>query len=193
MQFTHLTNAETQTITLTQTGKQVFFLYNQSGDFTFELNVSDIELYVFALFIGKDTSEHTLNINQIHNAPKTTSHVSVQYLGQDASSLRYNGLIRIAKEATQSDASQKNTNLLISDTASAFSFPSLEILTDDVMCHHGSTTSRINQDHLFYAESRGVSLVDAEQMIADGFVQSFFGEIEKLGDFPELEDCKKTL
>jgi Fe-S cluster assembly scaffold protein SufB len=190
MQFTHLTTTETQTITLTQTGKQVFFLYNQSGDCTFELNVSDIELYVFALFIGKDTNEHTLNINQIHNAPKTTSHVSVQYLGQDASSLHYNGLIRIAKEATQSDASQKNTNLLISDNASAFSFPSLEILTDDVICHHGSTTSRINQDHLFYAESRGVSLVDAEQMIADGFIHNFFGEMEKLGTFPELEKYK---
>lgn len=193
MQFTHLTNTETQTITLTQTGKQVFFLYNQSGDFTFELKVAGIELYVFTLFIGKDTSKHTLNINQIHNAPKTTSHVLVQYLGQDASSLRYNGLIRIAKEATQSDASQKNTNLLISDTASAFSFPSLEILTDDVMCHHGSTTSRINQDHLFYAESRGVSLIDAERMIADGFVQSFFGEIEKLGSFAELEKYRKEL
>jgi Fe-S cluster assembly protein SufD len=177
---------------LARSGKQVFFLFNQSGDFSFELNAPGSEAYIFALFTGKDTDEYTIKIDQIHNAPKTTSHVVVQYLGKETSSLHYEGLIRIAQEASQSIASQKNTNLLLSEKSSAFSFPSLEILTDDVICHHGSTTSRINKDHLFYTQSRGITPVGAEQMLADGFVQSFFDDIEKLGTFEALEKYKQT-
>jgi Fe-S cluster assembly protein SufD len=193
MNFIDLTTSKGKKYTLVQPGKHVFFLYNQSGDFSFELNAPETEAYIFALFNGKDASDYTIKINQLHNAPKTASHVVVQYLGKDDSSLHYEGLIRIAKEASQSVASQKNTNLLISDKASAFSFPSLEILTDDVICHHGSTTSRINKDHLFYAQSRCIDPADAEQMLADGFVQSFFATIEKLGTFPEVEKHKEQL
>ncbi|MDD5084342.1 MAG: SufD family Fe-S cluster assembly protein [Candidatus Moranbacteria bacterium] len=193
MSFTHLTAKSEKVHTLTAPGKQVFLLVNQSGDFSFKLDAPDAKAYIFALFTGKDSVEHSIKIDQIHNAPKTTSHVVVQYLGKDTSSLRYEGLIRIAPSASQSAASQKNTNLIISDKASAFSFPSLEILTDDVICHHGSTTSRINKDHLFYAQSRGISVADAEQMLADGFIESFFDSIEKVGVFPSLSVLKEGL
>lgn len=192
MHFTDLTTHNEHRYTLDQSDKHVFFLFNQSGDFSFELNTPDTEAYIFALFTGTQATAATVKINQLHNASRTTSHVLVHYLGQAASSLHYEGLIRIAQEASQSVASQRNTNLLLSDQSSAFSFPSLEILTDDVICHHGSTTSRINKDHLFYAESRGISPVDAEHMLAAGFVQSFFDTIEKLGSFPELEKYKES-
>ncbi len=191
MHFTDLTTNTQATFTLTKPGKHVFLLCNQSRDVSFHLDAPGVEAYIFALFTGKHSDDFTVKIDQRHNAPKTTSQVVVQYLGQDASSLRYEGLICIAPAASQSVASQKNTNLLISDDASAFSFPSLEILTDDVICHHGSTTSRINKDHLFYAQSRGITPTDAEQMLADGFVQGFFGAIEKLGVFPEMEQYKQ--
>lgn len=191
--LTNITNNDQKTYTLDRSGAQVFFLFDQSGEFSFELNAPGAEAHIFALFTGKESDTFGIKIDQIHNAPKTTSHVVVKYLGKDQASMRYDGLIRIGKDAIGCVASQKNTNLLLSDDAGAFSFPSLEILTDDVICHHGSTTSRVNRDHLFYAESRGVSQVDAEQMLADGFVNDFFLEIEKLGQFDELKKYRQAL
>lgn len=193
MQFTHLTTQSDTQHCLTSAGQYVFFLHNQSGNFSFELNAPGIEVSIFALFTADADADYALTVNQIHNAPKSTSHVHVAYLGKDNSALRYEGLIRIAPEATQSIASQKNNNLLISDTASAFSFPSLEILTDDVICHHGSTTARINKDHLFYAQTRGIDPLSAQAMLAEGFVESFFGMIEKLGEWEEVAACKKLI
>lgn len=193
MQFTDLTTAIEKTYELNQSGKRMFFLHNISGDFTFEMNAPHTEAHIFALFTGKNSDTFTLTINQLHNAPDTSSHVTVQFLGRDNSSLDYKGLIRVEKNAVNSNASQKNTNLLLSDTVQAFSFPSLEILTDDVVCHHGSTTSRINRDHLFYAQSRGLSMIDAEHMLANGFIQNFFDEIEKLGQCEEIKKYKPLI
>jgi Fe-S cluster assembly protein SufD len=177
--FINITDNQQSTFTLDKPEKHVFFLRNVSGEFVFEMNTPQAQAHIFALFDGKKQDAFAININQLHHAPKTVSHVTVKFLGRDESSLDYQGLIKIDKEATGCDASQKNTNLLLSDTAQAHSFPSLEILTDDVKCHHGSTTSRLNHDHLFYAQSRGLSLTDSETLLADGFVQSFFDEIEK--------------
>ena len=193
MGFTAITTGNQKTFVLDRSGAQVFFLFNQSGEFSFELNAPGAEAHIFALFTGKESDAFAIKIDQVHNAPKTTSHTIVKYLGKDQASMRYEGLIRIADVATGCTASQKNANLLLSDDASAFSFPSLEILTDDVICHHGSTTSRVNKDHLFYAESRGVSHDEAEQMLADGFVNDFFLEIDKFGSFQEITDCREKL
>lgn len=186
MQFISITKNQ-QKFTLDQSGKQVFFLHNQSGDFVFELNEPGAEAYIFALFTGKNDDEFQLRINQVHNAPKTVSHVLVKFLGDNQSTLKYEGLIHIERDAIGSEASQKNINLLLSDESKAYSFPSLEILTDDVICHHGATTSRINTDHLFYAQSRGLSPKEAEHMLANGFVNEFFLEIGKLGTFKEMK------
>lgn len=193
MQFTNIINNDQKTYVIDRSGAQVFFLFNQSGNFSFELNAPGAEAHIFALFTGEESDAFAIKIDQIHNAPKTTSHVIVKYLGKDQASMRYEGLIRIGKDATGCIASQKNTNLLLSDDSSAFSFPSLEILTDDVICHHGSTTSRVNKDHLFYAESRGVSKIEAEKMLADGFVNDFFLEMDKLGQFDELKKYRSAL
>lgn len=181
MHFTHITTNQQTLFTLDQSCQYVFFLHNQSGEFTFHLNNPGAEVSVFALFTGKKEDTFALKINQIHAAPETTSHAIVHFLGKDQSSLDYKGLIRIEKNAGKTIASQKNVNLLLSDEASAFSFPSLEILTDDVICHHGSTTSRINREHLLYAQTRGLTEASATQMLADGFIQNFFDALEKQG------------
>lgn len=193
MKFTHLTTSNTNKLTLDISEDQVFFLHNQSGEFTFNLTAPKTKVYVFTLFTGKDKDVFDLKINQVHNAPHTVSHATVAFLGDDESSLRYEGLIHIAKEGIQSEASQKNTNFLLSNKAKAFSIPSLEILTDDVICHHGSATSQINQNQLFYAKSRGINTKDATQMLAEGFINDFFEKIEKIKLFQELETFKKNL
>lgn len=193
MKFEDITQSDQFHYILDQPGKHVFFCFNRSGDFTFELAAPGSEVYVFALFVGKETKQHVLRVTQHHKAPQTTSRLLVKSVLSDQAIFRYEGLIKIDHAAKGSDAEQANRNLLLSKEASAFSKPDLEILTDDVACRHASTTSQLNADHLFFAESRGIPREDAQEMLAEGFIQDMFGEIEKFGNFPELERYKETL
>jgi Fe-S cluster assembly protein SufD len=81
----------------------------------------------------------------------------------------YQGLIRIHKDAQRSDAYQNNRNLLLSRQARADSIPSLEIEANDVRCTHGATAGPVEEEHVFYLMSRGLSRREAEHLIVDGF------------------------
>jgi len=79
-------------------------------------------------------------------------------------------LIQVDEEAQHTDAYQTNRNLLLSSEAEADSLPGLEILANEVKCSHGATTSRIDPQELFYLHSRGIPKVEAEKLIAIGFL-----------------------
>ncbi|TAK25997.1 MAG: Fe-S cluster assembly protein SufD [Chloroflexota bacterium] len=100
-------------------------------------------------------------------------------LTDDARSV-YSGLIAIHPNAQRSDAYQNNRNLLLSDTARADSIPMLEILANDVRCTHGSTTSSVDEEEVFYLQSRGLPRVQAERLIVDGFFASVLERIPLL-------------
>ena len=65
-------------------------------------------------------------------------------------------MIRVEKDAQRTDAYQKNDNLVLSGVARADSIPGLEIEANDVRCTHGATAGRVDEDMIFYAQSRGV-------------------------------------
>lgn len=172
MQFRNISTDTKNYYTLKENEQCVFFLLNRSGDITFELQGAGAEARVFAFFIGTGTEKHTLSISQQHLASDTTSHVLVKSILRDAAEFSYQGMIHIAQVATLSDASQENRNLLLSKDARAFSKPALEILTSDVRCHHAATTSPLNPETLFFAETRGLNPKQAEELLIGGFFQS---------------------
>ena len=81
----------------------------------------------------------------------------------------FSGLIFVDKEAHHTDAYQTCRNLLMSDTCEANSMPGLEINADQVKCSHGSTSSQISDEEIFYLCARGIDPAHARQLIARGF------------------------
>lgn len=81
----------------------------------------------------------------------------------------FSGLIFVDKDAHHTDAYQTCRNLLMSDTCEANSMPGLEINADQVKCSHGSTSSQISDEEIFYLRARGIDPVQARQLIARGF------------------------
>ena len=65
----------------------------------------------------------------------------------------------------------KISSLLLSSQSEADSLPGLEILANDVKCSHGATTSKIDDQELFYLQSRGISQKIAEKLIVLGFFE----------------------
>jgi Fe-S cluster assembly protein SufD len=87
----------------------------------------------------------------------------------DNSKTIFSGLIFVDKAAHHTDAYQTCRNLLMSDTCEANSMPGLEINADQVKCSHGSTSSQIHDEEIFYLRARGIDPISARQLIARGF------------------------
>lgn len=190
MNFSDLTHTTVKKIVLR--GKpRVLFLSNRSQHLTVSFEKVGAGAHIFALYIGKKTDDYSLSVTQRHAAPETISHLTVLSILDDQSRFSYDGLIRIEHGAIHSEASQNNTNLLLSDTAHATSRPTLEILADDVSARHASATGTIESEAILLAESRGISSHDARKLLTEGAVTSFFDEMRKHTDDPTIDDIEK--
>jgi Fe-S cluster assembly protein SufD len=106
---------------------------------------------------------------QDHDAPRTRSDLLFKGAVEDVARSVYSGLVHLRKPAQKSNASQTNRNLVLTEGASAESIPNLEIEANDVKCSHASTVGPIDDDQLYYLESRGIPPDDAERLIVLGF------------------------
>jgi Fe-S cluster assembly protein SufD len=108
----------------------------------------------------------------------------------DKSKSVFSGLIKVENDAQNTNAYQTNRNLLLSDNAEADSMPGLEILANEVKCSHGATTSKIDEQELFYLLSRGISRSVAERLIVLGFFEEV---IEKINLDSHLEEVRESI
>jgi Fe-S cluster assembly protein SufD len=90
-------------------------------------------------------------------------------------------MIKVDMGAQKTDGYQRNDNLLLSANARADSIPGLEIRADDVRCTHGSTSGRVDEELIFYAQARGFTRQEATRMIVSGFFQQIFDRISVAG------------
>jgi Fe-S cluster assembly protein SufD len=119
-------------------------------------------------------SYHTL---QHHRSPECNSDFLYKAALQDASRTVWRGMIKVDKQAQKTDGYQRNDNLLLSSKARADSIPGLEIEADDVRCTHGSTSGRVDEELIFYAQCRGYTRQEAIRMVVTGFFQQVFDRI----------------
>jgi len=194
MQFKNITT-DTQTIYHLKENEQcVFFVFNRSGEIAFDLMEVGAEAHIFSFFIGKNADKNSLHIKQNHLAPKTISHTLIKSIASDEAECLYEGTIFIAKDAPGSDASQESRAILLSPDAFVSMKPSLEILANDVKCHHRATTSPLNAEALFFAKTRGLSSSQAKRLLIAGFWNDAIEKILALGiDKKEVENIKKFL
>jgi Fe-S cluster assembly protein SufD len=121
---------------------------------------------------------------QSHDAPHATSDLLYKGALKERSRSEYSGLIKVQKQAQGTDAYQANRNLVLSEEAIARSIPQLEIEANEVRCTHGATVSPVEEEHLFYLQSRGIDKVTAQKLIVFGF----FGEVLDRVRVPEVRD-----
>jgi Fe-S cluster assembly protein SufD len=115
---------------------------------------------------------------QDHLAPKTTSDLLYKAALTERSSEVWYGTVRIHGGATASDANQTSRNLLLSDHAKAAPIPVLEIEQYDILrCSHGATAGPVDEEQLFYLESRGIEHDEAERLLVDAFFQEVLDRI----------------
>ncbi|MGH7728609.1 MAG: Fe-S cluster assembly protein SufD [Vulcanimicrobiaceae bacterium] len=129
------------------------------------------EAEIDALFFNTEDQHVDLVTTTCHEVGHTRSHTVVRSAATDRGQGRYFGNIAIREHAHGSDAALRDDALLLSEHAHIDSIPALEIAANDVKAFHGATVGSIDEEALFYAQSRGLARRDAKRMIALGFFE----------------------
>jgi Fe-S cluster assembly protein SufD len=138
------------------------------------LTGSGAESDLLAVYFGDGTQMLDFRTLQDHDAPRTRSDLLFKGAVEDEARSVYSGLIRLRATAQKANASQTNRNLVLTEGAGAESIPNLEIEANDVKCSHASTVGPIDDDQLYYLETRGIRPEEAERLIVLGFFDDVF-------------------
>ena len=143
-----------------------------------------------SITLGRENQLFDQRTMQHHLSRNGKSTLSFKNALLDKSRSVFSGLIKVENDAQNTNAYQTNRNLLLSDNAEADSMPGLEILANEVKCSHGATTSKIDEQELFYLLSRGISRSVAERLIVLGFFEEV---IEKINLDNHLEEVRESI
>lgn len=118
-----------------------------------------------------------------HKQPNCESHQDYKGIyGENATGV-FNGKIIVDKIAQKTNAFQQNNNILMSDKATINTKPQLEIFADDVKCSHGCTIGQLDEEALFYLQSRGIPKKEARALLMYAFANNVLESVR----IPELK------
>ncbi len=125
-----------------------------------------------------DGQHGDITLDVTHAVPNTTSKETYKQIARGRSRAVFQGKIVVARDAQKTDAKMMMQGLMLSDEAEILSKPELEIYADDVVCGHGSTCGKLDEDSLFYLVSRGIPKAEAETMLVRGFLAELLDPVE---------------
>jgi Fe-S cluster assembly protein SufD len=157
-----------------------------------------------AIALGGKVSRHNLEILQTGEQTETTLNGLVMVKGEQVADMHsaialnhphgisnqlqkniiadkahaiFNGKVFVPKLAQETNASQLNRNLLLSPKARVDTKPQLQITADNVKCAHGATVSQLEDDEIFYLQSRGIDEQDSRKLLINAFATEIINSI----------------
>jgi len=128
------------------------------------------------IFLGKGRDRFVLNYWSNHAAPHTTGHILVHGVLFDSAYADFKGNIKILQTGSDTNASLVEETILLGEKSRSDSIPQLEIATNDVRATHSSAISKIDDEQLFYLQSRGISIEEGKRLIVRGFLEELINE-----------------
>ena len=112
-----------------------------------------------------------------HRVPHTHSNQIVRSVLGGRATANYLGKIVVERDAQKTDAAQNARALLLDRSATANTKPELEIYADDVKCAHGAALGALDEEALFYLNSRGIDQAQARAMLIEAFIADVVSEV----------------
>ena len=128
------------------------------------------------LIEGKQFVDHHTLVH--HAQPNSESHQDYKGIYAENATGVFNGKIIVEKEAQKTNAFQQNNNILMDDKASINTKPQLEIFADDVKCSHGCTIGQLDEDALFYLQTRGIPKKEARGLLTYAFANNILQSVQ---------------
>jgi Fe-S cluster assembly protein SufB len=133
------------------------------------------EFYSVALtngFMQADTGT-----KMIHLGKNTKSTIISKGISADRSHNTYRGLVKVSSKAHGARNYTQCDSMLVGNNCSANTFPYIEVHNRSASIEHEASTSKMNEEQLFYLESRGISREDAINMVVNGFCKDVMAKL----------------
>jgi Fe-S cluster assembly protein SufD len=142
------------------------------------LDAKNCEAHLYGLYFQTGHS-HIDNHTIVDNIkPNCLSNELYKGILNHQSTGVFNGKIFVRQLAQKTNAYQSNKNILLSDNCSVNTKPQLEIFADDVKCTHGCTVGKLNEEGLFYLQSRGISEKTARNLLLSAYSADILEQIK---------------
>jgi Fe-S cluster assembly protein SufD len=142
------------------------------------LDAKNCEAHLYGLYFQSGHS-HIDNHTIVDNIkPNCLSNELYKGILNDHATGVFNGKIFVRQAAQKTNAYQSNKNILLSDTSSVNTKPQLEIFADDVKCTHGCTVGRLNEEGLFYLQSRGIPEKIARNLLLGAYASDILDQVK---------------
>ncbi len=133
------------------------------------------EFYSVALTNGKMQAD--TGTKMIHIGKETKSTIISKGISADESHNSYRGLVKMIPKAKGARNYTQCDSMLVGNRCSANTFPYIEAANSSAHIEHEASTSKMNEEQLFYLQSRGISKEDAINMIVNGFCKDVIKEL----------------
>ncbi|MEM9581984.1 MAG: Fe-S cluster assembly protein SufD [Pseudomonadota bacterium] len=143
-----------------------------------ELTGDDAVATVSGAAVGDGVFHHDDTVFITHDALNCESRQVFKKVLRNGAVGVFQGKILVKEGAQKTDGYQISQSLLLDEDSQFLAKPELEIYADDVACSHGSTSGAIDEDALFYLQSRGVPLKQAQDLLVLAFLAEALEEVE---------------
>jgi len=131
----------------------------------------------YSVALTNNWQEADTGTKMIHLGKNSTSTIVSKGISAGHSQNSYRGMVKIAPKATGCRNFTQCDSLLLSDTSGAHTFPVIEVGNDMSVVEHEATTSKINEDQIFYCNQRGIPTEDAVGLIVNGYAKEVMAKL----------------
>jgi len=146
-------------------------------DERFELAGSGANLKLELLDVASGSDRATIRQNVLHDNQATVSQIDNRLIAGHLARLDYEVTGHIAKASSKSRCVQDNRGLLLGEKSVIQVEPKLLIDEFDVEARHGAAIGQVNEEEMFYMQSRGLSENEAKKLIVSGYVEPYLDKI----------------
>ena len=131
----------------------------------------------YSVAVTNNRQQADTGTKMIHLGKNTRSTIVSKGISAGYSQNSYRGLVRVSPDADNARNYTQCDSLLLSDDCGAHTFPYMDIKNDTAVVEHEATTSKINEDQIFYCNQRGISTEEAVGLIVNGYAKEVMNKL----------------
>ena len=131
----------------------------------------------YSVAVTNNYQQADTGTKMIHIGKNTRSTIVSKGISAGQSQNSYRGLVRVAPGADNARNYTQCDSLLLSSDCGAHTFPYMDIQNDTAIVEHEATTSKINEDQIFYCNQRGIPTEDAVGLIVNGYAKEVMNKL----------------
>jgi Fe-S cluster assembly protein SufB len=131
----------------------------------------------YSVAVTNNYQQADTGTKMIHLGKNTKSRIVSKGISAGFSQNSYRGLVKVSSQADGARNHSQCDSLLLSPTCGAHTFPYADIRNDTAIIEHEATTSKINEEQLFYCNQRGISTEEAVGLIVNGYAKEVMNKL----------------